>query len=659
LIRGRRHVAGPLSVLILSLIGAAALVATATVDLWLVPHLTPGQPLPLTVRVPMVGVYRDSVAGASYRQMRLTLPRGTVLAAHRARFINAYDETRRPPGRALMIGISLASLLLFSLFTTYLSVLGGSARFLRTHIVLVALVIVLLLINKLLLVFTSWSSLWVPLLAVVIPVALHLGRRVAAATSVACATALGLLTPIDLPVLIVLICQGLAVSATVRPYAKIQMTMGGTFAAAAAGLFAYTAMSLLLLQYVRIDGLASGQPTISAVLRSDLAASFGAPAAGGLIALAMAPVVQRMLRQVSRSRLAALADFEHPLLRRLSAQCPGTWAHSLSMANMAEMAANAIHANGLLVRVGAYYHDVGKSVQPEYFIENQSGKNPHDKLSPEVSADAIVSHVTEGVKLSRKHKLPEAIIEFIYTHHGTDRLEYFWHKQLKSSKGESGNEGRSPDDRDFRYQGMRPPTKETAILALCDSVEAAARSIDSSDPKAIAQLVRQIVFGKLVNGVLDTSGLTISDLRTITESMIETLRSSMHTRVKYPWQEEQEKRAESRQRGAESDATREAKQAPMSSEKTKADASGDMQAGPATTPKTSDTASSAQRAGHIHPRATPGHLHRRATPGHLHWRAAPGHLHWRAAPGHLHLPVRAAVEREEGGLHAGADEWCG
>lgn len=541
----KRHVAGPVSGFFLSTLAAAILLGAATFDLWLVPRVSPGDPLVFSIRVPLVGMYKDTyTGGATYRHTRIVQGRGTTMAAREARLLRAFEEARRPPTRPLMVGLGLAALLLFWLYTSYLRVLGGSARFLRTHIVLVALIVGLILSNKVILAFTAWSAIWVPLLAVVVPVALHLGRRVAAATSLASAVALCLLTPIDVPVLIVIICQGLAVAATVRPYGPIRLILAGTLASALAGVLAHTALALLLQHFMRINGAVSGPMDLGRWPQSDLAASFGGPLLGGIIALALSPVLQRMLRQVSRSRLAALTDFEHPLLRRLASRAPGTWAHSLSMANMAEMAANAIHANGLLVRVGAYYHDLGKTVQPEYFIENQGGgDNPHDKLDPEVSADAIVSHVSEGVKLARKHKLPAAVMEFIYTHHGSERLEFFWHKKMQAEKDKAEKRvgDAAQDDSDFRYRGQRPQTRETAILALCDSVEAAARSMESPDANAIAQLVRQIVFTKLVAGVLDESGLTIAELRTVTDSMIETLRSSMHMRVKYPWQKQDEK----------------------------------------------------------------------------------------------------------------------
>jgi len=202
------------------------------------------------------------------------------------------------------------------------------------------------------------------------------------------------------------------------------------------------------------------------------------------------------------------------------------------MANLAEAAAAAINADSLLTRVGAYYHDLGKSVQPKYFVENleEGERSPHADLAPDVSADAIMAHVVEGVNILRRGGLPEPVVEFAYTHHGTSVIEYFWHKCL-----EQGNP-KNLDENSFRYPGMRPRTKETAILMLIDSIEAASRTIDPPTVEKFEEMVSRIVFVKLKQGQLDESGLTLEDLRIITARIAETLTKSHHKRIKYPWQ---------------------------------------------------------------------------------------------------------------------------
>ena len=249
----------------------------------------------------------------------------------------------------------------------------------------------------------------------------------------------------------------------------------------------------------------------------------------------MAPLFERALGEVPRGKLVELTDLNHPLLKRIAEKAPGTWAHSLAMANMAELAATAIGANALLTRVGAYYHDLGKSSAPQYYIENlHAGEpSPHDSLEPDVSADAIFAHCTEGVRLGRAAGIPEPVLDFMHMHHGNGLLEYFWHKneQLGNPKRLS--------EKAFRYPGLPPQTKETGILAICDAVEAASRTLKSPTERDLTSLVQRIVFGKLRLGQLDQSGLTSSDLKALCNSLVDTLKNSFHVRIEYPWQKEE------------------------------------------------------------------------------------------------------------------------
>jgi putative nucleotidyltransferase with HDIG domain len=257
--------------------------------------------------------------------------------------------------------------------------------------------------------------------------------------------------------------------------------------------------------------------------------------AAGLLATFVAPLIERALGEVPRSHLVELTDLNHPLLKRIATAAPGTWAHSLAMANMAELAATAIGANALLTRVGAYFHDLGKSSAPQYYIENlHAGEaSPHDSLDPDVSADAIFAHCTEGVRLGRAAGVPEPVLDFMHMHHGDGLLEYFWHKNQ-----EQGNP-KGLSERHFRYPGLPPQTKETAILAICDAVEAASRTLKTPSERDLTNLVQRIVFGKLRLGQLDQSGLTSADLKALCNSLVDTLKNSFHVRIEYPWQKEE------------------------------------------------------------------------------------------------------------------------
>jgi cyclic-di-AMP phosphodiesterase PgpH len=335
------------------------------------------------------------------------------------------------------------------------------------------------------------------------------------------------LTPFDAPAGIVLAVQGVvAVLAFTRARRRSAFLWAGVAAAFAAGA-AYVVIQLLFVQALPVAELADP-------LRSGLVASFAGGLLAGPLALALRPLVERLIGDIPRSTLLEYAELEHPLLKQISVASPGTWQHSLAVANMAEMAASAIGANALLVRVGAYYHDLGKSLDPRHYIENLGpcDASPHDEISPIESARAIFAHVTEGVRVGRDKGLPEAIVDFMHMHHGDGVLEYFWGKCL-----EQGNpDGHTVDD--FRYPGVRPQSKETAILAICDAVEAASRTIDASDPRAVETVVQRIVYGKLHLGQLDESDMTLADLKTVANSLTDVLRHARHSRIEYPWQRE-------------------------------------------------------------------------------------------------------------------------
>jgi putative nucleotidyltransferase with HDIG domain len=278
--------------------------------------------------------------------------------------------------------------------------------------------------------------------------------------------------------------------------------------------------------------------SLAATLQQPWNAGPLAAAAAGLYAGALAfvfqPLVSRLLGVLSRGQLLNLTDLDHPLLRKMEAEAPGSWEHSRAMANLAEAAAASIHADALLTRTGAYYHDLGKTCQAKYYVENlvAGETSPHEELDPDVSADAIMAHVIEGVRILREGGIPEPVVEFVYTHHGTSLIEYFWHKCLRQGNPKQLTENA------FRYPGMAPRTKETAILMLIDSIEAGARTVDPPTHDAFEQLVQRVIFSKLRQGQLDDSGLTLQDLRTLSNRIADTLVTVRHNRIRYPWQEE-------------------------------------------------------------------------------------------------------------------------
>lgn len=242
-------------------------------------------------------------------------------------------------------------------------------------------------------------------------------------------------------------------------------------------------------------------------------------------------IFERMFGVTTDLTLLELSDTNRPLLKELSMKAPGTFNHVLQVANLAETAAASIGANALLTRVGALYHDIGKMVKPEYFVENQrSGVNPHDGLKPRMSALIIASHVKEGIDIARRNRIPREVEDFIPMHHGTTRIEYFYQRALKQHKDTDP----PVQESEFRYPGPRPRSKETSILMLADGVEAASRTLENPTHKRLEGLIDSMVEARREDGQLDETDLTFAELRTIKQALLGVLTGIYHVRVKYP-----------------------------------------------------------------------------------------------------------------------------
>lgn len=250
-----------------------------------------------------------------------------------------------------------------------------------------------------------------------------------------------------------------------------------------------------------------------------------------VVAIGVLPYLESVFKITSAIRLLELSNPNHPLLRRLMLEAPGTYHHSILVGNLAEAAAEAVGADGLLARVGSHYHDIGKLKRPYFFVENQvGGDNPHDKIAPSLSTLIITSHVKDGMELAHEFKLPEIVTQFIVQHHGTDLVRYFYHRASEA------NEGDSVEEKDFRYPGPKPQTKEVAIVSLADATEAAVRSLSKPNPGKIEGLVRKIIKDRLNAGELDESDLTFQDLDKIAAAFVQVIMGMFHSRVEYPEQ---------------------------------------------------------------------------------------------------------------------------
>ncbi|MFH1942491.1 MAG: HDIG domain-containing metalloprotein [bacterium] len=246
------------------------------------------------------------------------------------------------------------------------------------------------------------------------------------------------------------------------------------------------------------------------------------------------PLVESVFNITTDFSLLELSNLNHPLLKRLSVEASGTYHHSIIVGNLSEAAAQAVGANSLLARVGSYYHDVGKIEKAEYFVENQvRGENPHEKLTPRMSALILMNHVKRGLELSEKYKLPLSIKNIIAQHQGTAVMSFFYQKAVRKNGGEEARE------EDYRYPGPRPQTKEAAIVMLADAVEAAARSLKDPTHSRLKGLIEDLVDGRFKEGQLDESPLTLRDLERIKEAFLMILAGTFHTRIEYPEMDEQ------------------------------------------------------------------------------------------------------------------------
>ncbi len=235
--------------------------------------------------------------------------------------------------------------------------------------------------------------------------------------------------------------------------------------------------------------------------------------------------------------LLELSDLNHPLLKKLSLEAPGTFHHSMVVGNLAEAAAKEIGANSLLARVGSYYHDVGKMEKPQYFVENQmDAENRHNQLAPNMSALILASHVKNGIELAKKYGIPKRIRDFIPEHHGTSLMKYFYDKAIKMYGENEVNES------DFRYPGPKPQSKETAIVMLADTVEAATRTLENPTPSKLRAFVEKLVQDKIEEGQLDESDLTLQDIKKIIDAFLNILQGVFQHRIEYPEQEKEKKR---------------------------------------------------------------------------------------------------------------------
>ena len=354
---------------------------------------------------------------------------------------------------------------------------------------------------------------FVPYAAVAMTLTVLVSGRAALATQIAGALHIGIMTgQVDL-IAYALVPALLGMASVRRATTAREFAAGASFVIV--GNIGVIAVFALVAHTT--DPLGALQLTVAGVLSGALS---------GVLAFASMAMLGHLFRITTVFELRELADPNHPLLRQLLLRTPGTYHHSLLVANLAERAAEVIGADPLLARVGAYYHDIGKMRNPSAFIENQTGSNPHDDLDPLVSAGIVGAHIKDGLALAERYHLPAMIREMIPGHHGTSVVKYFY--QLAQQRGQN------PDETKFRYPGPRARSKEAAIVMLADGTEASVRSLAEKNPNTIREMVDRIVGERLSDGQLDESDLTLRDVQRIKDAFCELLLGVYHERIPYP-----------------------------------------------------------------------------------------------------------------------------
>lgn len=383
---------------------------------------------------------------------------------------------------------------------------------------------------------------WLPIAFVALPVGVLWDTRMALVLVLVMAAVTGTLAPFsDYGTVLTVMVGGAAAAMSVRAVRRRSETwVSIAIITAATGL-------VLLAQ-----GMVESRE-IAEVARSGLYAA-GNATVSALLAMGFLWVFELFTGITTDQTLLEWADPTRPLLKRLSLEAPGTYAHTINVANLAEAGANAIGANGLLCRVGVYYHDVGKMLKPHYFVENQpDGRNPHDKLKPDTSATIVREHVTEGVRLAKDANVPEVVTQFILEHHGTQRIGFFLEKAREEADEELDLER-------FTYPGPKPQSRETALVMLADSCESATRAMEDPTPERVRDLIDNIVDAKIADGQLDEAPLTLREIAVVKDQFVKILAGVRHHRIEYPAtkhltesQEEQESQEEPEGREGEED----------------------------------------------------------------------------------------------------------
>ena len=445
--------------------------------------------------------------------------KGEIITPEHMEQLEALGLQRRVENnRARIVGLAVLILVMMIMGSVYLYLFKGDIYRSESLLALLGLILIvnLLLAKLLTLIPNPLYGYLIPVAAGSMLVAILLDNHLSVLFTIVMASFVGLILGEDLNYALIAMVGGLVGTFSVsRLHQRSHLTRAGLLVAAG-NLTAIIGIGLFMAQPWQDVSLSSLLGIINGVLSA-------------VLTIGLLPYLENSFGLTTAVTLLELANPNHPLLKRLLLEAPGTYHHSILVGNLGEAAAEAVGADSLLVRAGAYYHDVGKLKRPYFFIENQLSKdNPHDKIAANLSALIITSHVKDGLELAHKHRLPQVIRDIIGQHHGTTLLTYFYNQALGEGKEQKVAEG------DFRYVGPKPQTKEAAIVMLADSIEAAVRSLGKPTPNRIEGMVHKIIKERLHDGQLEECDLTFRDLSAIAAAFVKVLAGIYHSRIEYP-----------------------------------------------------------------------------------------------------------------------------
>ena len=460
---------------------------------------------------------RENVEDIVIKKGAIIVNKGKEVTFHQISLLDAYgllDNGRNMldigvyAGYVIIIGIGIFMLGL------YLSLYDKRIWNNNNSLILLCLIIAIAIAFSTVVRFISIYFIILP--AFVMILSIMLNPKAAIMSNIVMTVLVGYITALDLSVLVIMLLSGILGAIMVyKTNHRSTIVYSG---------LAISAMSVLII-------LSFGLQTHIELrdLLKDVLFGIGGGIFSSILTIGILPFLETVFDIITPIKLLELSNPNQPLMRRLLIEAPGTYYHSILVGNLAEAAAEDVDANSLLCRIGAYYHDIGKLKRPYFFKENQITKdNPHDKITPNLSALIVTSHVKDGVDLARKHKLPSSVVNIIKEHHGNTLVAYFYHKAMNSDGSEQVTEDK------FRYQFSKPQTKEAAIVMLADSVEAYIRSLSEPTQEQVDKGVRKIIKEKLQDGQLENCELTLKDMENIAKAFVKVLAGIFHDRIEYP-----------------------------------------------------------------------------------------------------------------------------